>query len=158
VLIDELDAHAHPAWQRQLGHWLRRKFPNLQFIVTTHSPFLAQVADGPGGNVVLEQTPDGVRKREDVESVETWRADQILTDLLELPTTRSPEVERKVKRFKELSQRRSNLSPDQKTEYEQLRLWSENLPPASEDLTERRHATLLQEEIAHSTDRIRELE
>lgn len=45
VLIDELDAHLHPKWQRQIGQWLRLKFPNLQFIVATHSPFVAQVID-----------------------------------------------------------------------------------------------------------------
>lgn len=158
VLIDELDAHAHPAWQRQIGHWLRRKFPHLQFIITTHSPFLAQVADEPGGNVLLAQTPEGIGKREDVESVETWRADQILTDLLELPTTRSPEVERKIRRFQELSQKQPNLSPEQKKEYEQLRLWSENLPPALEDPTERRYAQATQAEVRRIAERIQELE
>ncbi len=43
VLIDELDAHLHPQWQRRIGEWLRAKFPRLQFIIVTHSPFLAQV-------------------------------------------------------------------------------------------------------------------
>lgn len=38
VLIDELDLHLHPAWQRRIVGDLRRTFPNIQFIVTTHSP------------------------------------------------------------------------------------------------------------------------
>ena len=41
VLIDELDIHLHPLWQRQIPGLLRELFPNLQFIVTTHSPFIA---------------------------------------------------------------------------------------------------------------------
>ncbi len=41
VLIDELDIHLHPMWQRQLPGLLRRIFPNIQFIVATHSPFIA---------------------------------------------------------------------------------------------------------------------
>ena len=41
VLIDELDIHLHPSWQRQIPHILRELFPNIQFIVTTHSPFIA---------------------------------------------------------------------------------------------------------------------
>lgn len=38
VLVDELDLHLHPAWQRRIVGDLRRTFPKLQFIVTTHSP------------------------------------------------------------------------------------------------------------------------
>jgi predicted ATP-binding protein involved in virulence len=38
VLIDELDLHLHPKWQRQVVHDLTRTFPNIQFIATTHSP------------------------------------------------------------------------------------------------------------------------
>ncbi|HEX4420623.1 MAG TPA: AAA family ATPase [Kofleriaceae bacterium] len=45
VLIDEIDAHLHPAWQRRIGPWLSEHFPKLQFIVTTHSPFICQAAE-----------------------------------------------------------------------------------------------------------------
>jgi predicted ATP-binding protein involved in virulence len=38
VLIDEVDMHLHPEWQQQVLGSLRRAFPNIQFIVTTHSP------------------------------------------------------------------------------------------------------------------------
>ena len=42
VLIDELDLHLHPKWQRRIVADLRRTFPMLQFICTSHSPFLIQ--------------------------------------------------------------------------------------------------------------------
>lgn len=42
VLIDELDLHLHPKWQRRIIEDLRRTFPKIQFICTTHSPFLIQ--------------------------------------------------------------------------------------------------------------------
>ena len=38
VLIDELDLHMHPRWQRQIASQLTETFPNCQFISTTHSP------------------------------------------------------------------------------------------------------------------------
>jgi len=38
VLIDEIDLHLHPQWQRDVMAWLARTFPNCQFIATTHSP------------------------------------------------------------------------------------------------------------------------
>lgn len=45
VLIDEIDAHLHPTWQRRIGVWFRHHFPNVQFIVTTHSPLICQAAE-----------------------------------------------------------------------------------------------------------------
>lgn len=38
VLIDELDLHMHTSWQRKVLNVLRDTFPNVQFIITTHSP------------------------------------------------------------------------------------------------------------------------
>ncbi len=42
VVIDELDLHLHPIWQRRVIEDLRRTFPKIQFFATTHSPFLIQ--------------------------------------------------------------------------------------------------------------------
>ncbi len=42
VLIDELDLHLHPTWQKEIVSDLTELFPNLQFFVTTHSPFIIQ--------------------------------------------------------------------------------------------------------------------
>ncbi|SHF76577.1 Predicted ATP-binding protein involved in virulence [Flavobacterium fontis] len=42
VLIDEIDMHLHPKWQRHVIEDLKRTFPKIQFIVTTHSPFIVQ--------------------------------------------------------------------------------------------------------------------
>jgi len=42
VLIDEIDLHLHPSWQRRVVEDLRRTFPNVQFVATTHSPFIIQ--------------------------------------------------------------------------------------------------------------------
>ena len=44
VLIDEICQHLHPRWQREIVSKLRRIFKNMQFIVTTHSPFVIQGA------------------------------------------------------------------------------------------------------------------
>ncbi|MDX2558962.1 ATP-binding protein [Streptomyces sp. TX20-6-3] len=52
VIIDEIDAHLHITWQRRIGPWLTSHFPNIQFIVTTHSPYICQAAD-PGGLIRL---------------------------------------------------------------------------------------------------------
>jgi predicted ATPase len=45
VLIDEVDVHLHPKWQRRIVPALEDLFPNCQFIATTHSPFVIQAVD-----------------------------------------------------------------------------------------------------------------
>lgn len=42
VMIDEIDLHLHPKWQRHVVSDLKKAFPNIQFVVTTHSPFIVQ--------------------------------------------------------------------------------------------------------------------
>nr|WP_319571746.1 AAA family ATPase [uncultured Draconibacterium sp.] len=44
VLVDEIDLHLHPKWQRVIIQKLRKLFPNIQFIFTTHSPAMIQGA------------------------------------------------------------------------------------------------------------------
>ena len=45
VLIDELDLHLHPEWQRHIANDLRRAFPKMQFVVTTHAPLIISSLD-----------------------------------------------------------------------------------------------------------------
>jgi predicted ATP-binding protein involved in virulence len=45
VMIDEIDLHLHPRWQQRVLHSLRRAFPKIQFIVTTHSPQVLSTVD-----------------------------------------------------------------------------------------------------------------
>ena len=61
VLIDEIDLHLHPKWQRRVVADLQKAFPKLQFIATTHSPFIIQSLE-PGQLIDLEQefTPEQI--------------------------------------------------------------------------------------------------
>jgi hypothetical protein len=54
VLIDEIDLHLHPAWQRRIAIDLPRVFPCLQFIATTHSPQIIGETE-PGHAIVLRE-------------------------------------------------------------------------------------------------------
>ncbi len=65
VLIDEIELHLHPKWQREIIPALTRTFPNCQFIVTTHSPQVISDVQ-PDSIYILEATPEGiVAKRPD---------------------------------------------------------------------------------------------
>jgi predicted ATP-binding protein involved in virulence len=104
VLIDEADAHLHPRWQRELGERLRRVFPKVQFIVATHSPFIAQEATD-GGLFVLRAAENGtVVVDQPIDSVRGWTASQILTSpLFGLESTRGPETESLIRENAELT-------------------------------------------------------
>lgn len=48
VLIDEIDLHLHPQWQRKAINLLQAAFPGIQFFITTHSPIVVSSFKGPG--------------------------------------------------------------------------------------------------------------
>jgi predicted ATP-binding protein involved in virulence len=92
VLIDEIELHLHPKWQRNIVPVLTRTFPNCQFIVTTHSP---QVLGEVKGKVYrLKSTPNGII----AESLQTYGRDsnQILEDVMDVPE-RSLEFKNKIR-------------------------------------------------------------
>lgn len=57
VLIDELDLHLHPIWQRRIVADLQRAFPNIQYICTTHLPFIVQSLNSGDELIVLNGQP-----------------------------------------------------------------------------------------------------
>lgn len=59
VMIDEIELHLHPQWQRQVIPGLQKTFPNCQFIVTTHSPQVLSSVQSEGVRI-LAMTPEGI--------------------------------------------------------------------------------------------------
>lgn len=59
VLVDEIDLHLHPKWQRDLVPTLSKIFPNVQFIVTTHSPHVLQSMEDVNLYVLKRGKEDG---------------------------------------------------------------------------------------------------
>ncbi|WP_330271403.1 AAA family ATPase [Lentzea sp. NBC_00516] len=106
VIIDEVDAHLHVSWQQRIGGWLKAHFPNIQFIVTTHSPYICQAAD-PGGLIRLpgpeEQLPPHVVDQDLYERVVYGSGDDaVLTELFGLDSAYSEQAERLRKQLVEL--------------------------------------------------------
>ncbi|MGP5563447.1 AAA family ATPase [Vreelandella alkaliphila] len=69
VLIDELDLHLHPFWQRQVIENLRTTFPEIQFIFTTHSPFLIQSLRDGSELLMLEGLPTAELNNKTIEDI-----------------------------------------------------------------------------------------
>jgi hypothetical protein len=117
VLVDEIDLHLHPRWQRTIVNQIREVFPHLQFIVTTHSPFIAQEMTEKDKLIVLRREGDHVTVTEDKGFVQGWRVDQILTSyLFDLKETRGTAIENDEATRRELldKQAQSSLSKQEK--------------------------------------------
>lgn len=124
VLIDEIDAHLHPEWQRKIGFWLTEHFPNIQFIVTTHSPLVCQAASkgsiwrmtAPGSDQAPYRiTPDS----------EEWKRlvngnilEAYSTDLFGENIDRSSEAQEKLARITALSGKELDEPLDPQEEHE----------------------------------------
>ncbi|WP_157774740.1 AAA family ATPase [Melittangium boletus] len=142
VLVDEIDLHLHPTWQRELIGHLTERFPSTQFIVTAHSPLVVQSATD-ANIVVLKREGDHVLIDNDVESIRGWRVDQILTsDLFGLETARPPQVEEFLK------ERTALLSKARLTKKDEARLRELDSAigplPTGETKTEREALDLIQ--------------
>ena len=108
VLIDEIDVHLHPTWQARIGHWFTRCFPNLQFIVSTHSPIICRAA--VKGSVWRLPTPNSSEQSpRRVEGLELQKLlygdvlDAFGTGIFGHSITRSPEGHEKLERLATLN-------------------------------------------------------
>ncbi|MBG0816067.1 AAA family ATPase [Planomonospora sp. ID82291] len=127
VLIDEIDAHLHVSWQKKIGPWLTSHFPAMQFIVTSHSPYICQSAD-PGGLIRLpgidEDVPPRVVDEELYERVVYGSGDDaLLTDLFGVDSPYSGRAEEMRRRLTVLERAvlRGRASAEEQREYERLR-------------------------------------
>jgi len=131
VLIDEVDLHLHPRWQRNLRRHLLTHFPRVQFIATTHSPVTAQEALAEGGTVAVVRWADGeaqILNRPIPKS--EWRFDQLLvSELFGFGSDRSKEAEDKLAERLELI-RNLSRSAEQDARLRELDEWVASLPTA----------------------------
>jgi len=106
VLVDEIDLHLHPRWQRQIRRELSKHFPNVQFIATAHSPLIAQTYLNDNLAVVRREGRQAVIVNDPV-TIKGWRLDQVITsELFGLDSSRSPEIEDQMERRVSLLQKR----------------------------------------------------
>lgn len=117
VLVDEIDLHLHPKWQRDIIQFLSERFTNTQFIVTAHSPLIVQAASDVNARIaLLEKEGDHVIIRQDFPSIRSWQIDQVLlSELVGLPSTFSPKTEKLLnERMKILTKGRLSKSDHQR--------------------------------------------
>jgi ABC-type glutathione transport system ATPase component len=133
LLLDEVDAHLHPRWQRSILPSIRQALPNVQVFATSHSPFV--IASCPGARIhVLELNEDGTaynRPPEDAPIGESILA--TMKDIFGVSSRFDIETEKLLEEWNELrrSQTKGPLSPKEKTRLSALTL---DLSSRSEEL------------------------
>ncbi|MFP2906051.1 AAA family ATPase [Pyxidicoccus sp. 3LFB2] len=129
VLIDELDIHLHPRWQRHIAGWLRAQFPNVQFIVATHSPFVAAGA-GEDALTLRLTLSQGATQVEPVDTLAALNVDRILqSEAFGQLSPYSPETAKRIERYDALARKRRKRSPREERELTELRAFMQRARP-----------------------------
>lgn len=118
VLIDELDIHLHPTWQRDIAGLLRQTFPHIQFIMATHSPLVAASAGEDAVTYRFYRKKDNVEV-EQVQNIHLMSVDEVLqSEAFGLISAFSPETQHKIDRYYALKKKKE-LSKTEKKELEE---------------------------------------
>jgi hypothetical protein len=129
LVLDEIDLHMHPAWQREIIENLTKIFPKTQFIVTAHSPLIVQSAFN-SNLVLLKKKGDSVEIINEPDVVSSWRIDQVLTsDLFGLKNSRGKKTEELLARRRELILKDA-LTDEEKDELDKLESKMDEIPVA----------------------------
>jgi predicted ATPase len=137
VVIDEVDAHLHPSWQRDIGPWFTRCFPEVQFIVTTHSPIICRNATSvwrlaePGSDEVSGRIENGALNRLIHGSI----LDAYGTEFFGRDIARSADSKELLTELAQLNRKalRDGLNPGEQTRMDELR---KMLPTRAADTAE----------------------
>lgn len=95
VLIDEVEQHLHPQWQRKVLSQLHSTFPNVQFIVTTHSPLVLLGANNDAEIFHLEDRHIVSKASSDYSSYDVSLL--LLSELFNIESVTSPQWDEKLK-------------------------------------------------------------
>lgn len=138
VLLDEVEQHLHPRWQRHIVRLLRQQFPKIQWIMTTHSPLCAVgISDLPDEECQLlrfNKAPQGFIELIEIASLRGLKADKVLTSpAFGLATTRNPEIAEKLDHFSTLYLKESRTSQEEQEFIELRDYLDQQLPEPAEN-------------------------
>ena len=153
LLIDEIEQHLHPLWQRYFVQRLHEMFPNTQIIASTHTPLAASgVADIESGLLVkLDRSPENGVQAKLINKEELYgkRADQVLTsEAFGLVTSRNLGSLTDIDRYSELLGH-TRRSQEEESELQELRDKLRDSLQDGENATER----LIRKEVTAAIER-----
>jgi len=150
-ILDEIEQHLHPRWQREIIKILSTQFPKVQFICSTHTPICALgLSDLECESRLFKvahvnnhsEVEYGFDLREDFKG---YRADQILTsDIFDLESTRSGSMQRKLEEYREIYLKEENKrDPKEKRRLREIEKELKYLPMWDDEEDKRRTDRLM---------------
>ena len=119
LLIDEIENHLHPTWQRRVIPALLEHFPGLQIFATTHSPFV--VAGLKAGQVHLLNRENGVAyATTNTEDIVGWTADEILRNMMGVDEPTDQLTVDRANRLRQLREKET-LTSEEESDLKELR-------------------------------------
>ncbi len=126
ILIDEIDLHLHPKWQRKVVRDLQSAFPKMQFIATTHSPFIIQSLEPgevidlnrPATKEEVENAQAGVAAPGSANTYSNRSIEDILEDIMGMPVPQRSERYQDMfdtaKQYYQIQQQAETATPEEK--------------------------------------------
>ncbi len=128
VIIDEIEKHLHPIWQQRIYENLRKAFPNIQFIVSTHSPLVLTCTESEA--LVLQTNTKKKRVDAKVEKLSGWLPEDALR-AMGIESVRYDKTSAKLENYEKLFKKKLNgeLTSDEERELEEISDYISNLSP-----------------------------
>ncbi|MDM8520792.1 AAA family ATPase [Anaerolineales bacterium HSG6] len=122
VIVDEIDSHLHPEWQRRIMSVVSKLLPNVYLIATTHSPFVLASAEDTQIFRLYRDGAGEIAVQSNFGDLYGYPADLVLEKAFSMDSLYPPEIERKMNRLSELAGQMSfgTLSEAEQTEHDEL--------------------------------------
>ena len=120
VIIDEIDAHMHPSWQRRILPALSRNFPKLQIFCSSHSPFILSGLKAGQAQLLRRNDKGKAYVTRNETDIIGWSTDEILRNFLDVTNTTDLQTSENIERLQKLRGKKT-LTPKEKKELENLR-------------------------------------
>ena len=120
LILDEIDAHLHPSWQRRILPVVTQHFPSLQVFCSTHSPLMLAGLRAGQVHLLVRDRKGTVTVSRNEADILGWSADEILTSFLGVESATDLDSEKNLQRLQELRGKK-RLTPKQRAELELLR-------------------------------------
>ena len=120
LIIDEIDAHLHPAWQRRMIPVLTKAFPQLQIFCSSHSPLMPAGLRAGQVHLLSRDAKNRVVVARNTEDIDGWSSDEILRGLMGVSEPVDLKTTEQLERL-QLLRRKKRLSKQETAELESLR-------------------------------------
>ena len=140
ILIDEIDLHLHPAWQKRIINDMKNTFPKMQIVATTHAPIVISSCNKDELIILnsdLNENLDSVVSVHSSEvSTKGWLAENILTDIMGVDSSRDDETETEIIKFRKLYEKkfRNKITETEIIEFDNLKKKLESKLPSEDPL------------------------